>query len=278
MNNRQAQNTNDMNVWPIPYDILSEVWLINFGGFDITECDELYIREYDYDDLGEIVLEAIPYPFIDGGAVLSYLTEKKVLNFKMIIRSDTQEILNDKIDDIKRRLVRKEQPLDIVVNGKRRRTLASLTDLKFNRDLNNQSIQMDVDIQFTTYSPHFRLKDPVSASSTLQTVNFFDIDLDNDGSAPTDYEIYVIFGTWNVGITNITLTQNGFPVSANLSINDGDVVVFSSLSFQVLQNWIEKDYDWQFQRVDLGSNPMQIVMNGSNRNYGVTTKFLQQYR
>jgi hypothetical protein len=153
--------------------------MINFGGFDLTECDELYIKEYDYDDVGTIVLESSPYPFIDGGAVLSYLTTEKELNFKMVIVAEDTEALNDKMDELKRALVRRERPLDIMINGKRRRTLANLIDLKFNRDLKKSQLQLDVDLKFKTLSPHFRLKDPITTSSTLQTVDFFDIDFDN---------------------------------------------------------------------------------------------------
>lgn len=278
MQNRQAQNTNAMNTGPLPYEILSQVWLINFGGFDLTECDELYIKEYDYDNVGTIVLESSPYPFIDGGAVLSYLTTEKTLNFKMIIRAENTEELNNKMDEIKRALVKKEKPLDIVVNGKRRRTLANLTSLNFNRDLNNSQIQMDVDLQFKTLSPHFRLKDPITSSSTLQTVNFFDIDFDNQWSAPTDYQIIFVFGTGNTGIQNITLTQSWFVIWVQANINNGDVLVFDGFDFSVKLNNIEIEYTGQFQRLELWSNPITIDFDGTAWNYWVTTKFLQQYR
>ena len=50
---------------------------------------------------------------------------------------------------------------------------------------------------FETHSPHFWLKDPITETSTLQTASFFDIDLDNQGSALSDYVITMIFGTGN---------------------------------------------------------------------------------
>ena len=63
-----------------------------------------------------MALEVAPYPFIDGGAVLSYLITKKVVNLSLIVNNDTVEDLNNTLDNLKRRLARRERPFDILVN------------------------------------------------------------------------------------------------------------------------------------------------------------------
>lgn len=261
-----------------PYSLLSEVWLINFAWFDMTECWRLYVRNYDYDDLWVVWLETAPYPFIDWWAVLSYLIERKTLNFKMLINADDNNDLNGIIDNLKRRLSKKEQPLDIVVNWVRRRTLASLTDLKINRQLSNQQIQTDIDITFETYSPHFWIKDPITTASTEQTTWSFAIDMDNWWSALSDYKITVIFWTGNSWIDTITLNKDWFVLSIPQTITDWDVLVIDGEKKEVLYNWVSIDYDWVFRRLDLGSNPMLLTMNWSSHNYWVTMKFLEQYK
>lgn len=275
-------NTNNINQTPInenqvPYYQAVNTWFVNFDWFDLTSCGLLYVKEYDYDNLWEIEIEATPYPFQDGWIVLSYFTRFKRCRFTLVIRAENQTELNNTIDKIKRNIVKKEKNLDILINWQYRRTLASCESINFNREIWT-SILSNVDIEFVTYNPHFYLIDPVSELSDEQTTWNYNIDIQNNWTAESDYVVYIVFGVGNTGINEITLIKDWFVLGIEQSISNWDVLIIDWERKDVFYNWNPIDYSWVFLSLELWSNPMQINMNGTAHNYVVTTKFLQKYR
>jgi len=250
---------------------LTTSWLVIFNGYVISDCSEIFAEEWNYDDVNEIDLETYNAPQIDWGGVLWYFTRWKTLEFKIIIKANSLVELNDKLDELKSKLVKREWDLEININSETRVYKASLTDLKVNRDFAQENIQSDIRIQFRA------MNDAYSKIATSETQNNviwnISLDIQNEGTAKADFKVYIIFGVGNVWVNTITLINNWYSFIVNQSINDGNIIQIDWQDRKVMYNLTEIDYTWIFQQLQPWSNPMQLQFNWTTLSCTVTTIF-----
>ena len=232
-----------------------------FDWFDLSDCWELSIDTANYDDMNRISLDTYDAPRIDWGGVLWLFVRGKILNIKLIVIRDTEEELNETIDNIKLRLFKKEGILKIKINDKFREVKANLTNISFNRDFEKKTILSNVTISFTTMENFYEEEATYNTEVGVDSPTL-SLDINNTG-ARTDYRLYFIFGTGISGTDEITIEKDGYTLTINQSIDDNWILVVDWVNKQVLYNGTAIDYDWPFVQIENWSNPILISINGT---------------
>lgn len=230
-----------------------------FNSFNLSDCWELSWDTSNYDDMNKIDIDTYDAPRIDGGWVLGYFVRGKSLKFSLVVKKNTEQELNEFIDDFKLKLFKKEWYLRILVNGKYRQVKASLTSLEFNRDFEKPTYLTNVSLSFMAME---NFKDETSTYWTETSVFSPTLSLDiNNTGARTDWSLYFIFWAWVSNCDEITIQKDWYTLTINETMADWDILIVDWQTKQVLHNWVSIDYDWPFTQIDTWSNPILVSVN-----------------
>lgn len=251
----------------------SNSWII-FNWYNLLDCSSI-TSEGNYDDINAVQLDTYNAPRTDWGWTLGYYINGKQIEFKMIIKQDTEEELNNAIDDLKKNLAVKNWILEIEINGLYRKWEAYLTALSFNRNFENKTIQSDVTVSFNMTN-HFYSETTDSYTESWITGNDLALDINNEGTTSCFYKLAFIFSSWNSWVSNIKIEQDWYSLEINETISDWDILLVDWVDKEVTINTNMIDYDWVFTELQTGSNPILISINGSP-NVDITVLFNKNY-
>jgi len=247
---------------------------IIFNWFNLLDCSE-FVAEWNYDDINWVQLDTYNAPRVDGGWVLWYYINWKQIEFKLIIKKDTEEDLNDAIDLLKRELAVKDWILELKINWVYRRWEANLTGLQFNRDFEKKTILSSVTVSFNLTN-HLYAEISDAYTEAWITWNNLALDIDNDWTTKCFYKLAFIFWSGNSWVDNIRVEHDWYFIEINKVLNDWDILLIDWVNKEVLFNTTAIDYDWVFTELNTGSNPIQISINWTP-NVDITTLFNKNY-
>ncbi len=230
---------------------------IVFNGYSLQNTS-IITSTLDYDDLGNVELNAFNYPRDDGGGVLNKYYRGRTITLKATIKASTASDFNDLIDEIKQNLKQTSGYLDIRVNSEIRRIRATVTKTDFNRDHYHITFCPLV-VTFTVLEPFFYAYNAQSFWYLAKTATFSE-EITHRGTADSDPVFYFIFGT-GTSVTAITLTN---PDTTTLVITNtfaiNDVLIIDAGNKIVTKNGTQIDYTGVFPSFTPGSNPFTFTI------------------
>lgn len=228
----------------------------------------------DDDNLPNIDLSKFQNPIVDGWGVLKRRYTSKQITLRGYLKSEDGELLNNLIDLFKQKTSVVEGYLDIKVNWYYRRTKATVVSSNvFAREHYNINV-VPFEIIFETLEPFFynRLEETILENwitwNHSTEFRYF-------GTAPSQPRVYLVFTTaW--GADEITFKLNDRELTVQNSINNGDILLYDSLTKSVFINWVEVDYLWAFPQIQYWDNLFEFEVNWTP-NYDITILYQTNY-
>jgi len=249
-----------------------------FNGYSLNNGTTRKVRTSNHDDLWVIDLNLFNTPRNDWWWVLWHFYREKTIILWMTLSADSSILLNELVDDFKKNTRETEWFLEITINGEIRRVKASITGLNFNRKYYQINFIQDIEISFTTIEPFFYKKTEESVTYTWITADFNE-EITNNWTVKTEWVFYLIFWTWIVSLTSVSILTWEDTITINETITDSDVLIVDSNNKIVTLNWVEIDYDWVFLDLQVWYNPISFDFNGwSTVNCDITVIYKKKYK
>lgn len=240
-----------------PFNLIREMSFA-FNWFNLADCGTISLDSSNYDDVTDVDIETFTAPRNDWGGVLGRFVHRKTITVKLVIKKDSEAELNDMIDLIKRKLVKDDWVLRILVNNESRSCLASLSSLIFNRDFSLKNILADVVVTFEVMGSLMTdIPNYVTEIDVASPLVAFDI---TNESGRTDYKMYIVFksASW----TNLVLiTMWGYLLEISHAIASDDILIIDWITASVTLNWSSIDFDWPIVKLEEWSNPISVEIN-----------------
>jgi len=276
MINSQLYNSKTLWSWSSPSWLDQDIFV--FNGYSMHKSDgSVRIRNSNHDDLWSIDLNTFDLPREDGGGVLWHYYRSKTIEFSVTLKSETSAWLNELIDDFKRNTRETEWRLEIKIDGIIRRATASITSLKFNRQYFNITFCTDINISFQTMDPHRQLKDYTSITYNNKTATFQE-EITNNGSEDTYCKYYFIFNSGTSSLWSLAITIKWYILQVTWPFDTNDILIIDGENKTVTLNWVDIDYTWIFQKLEVGSNPVYFTFTGWTVDVDVTNIYTKKYR
>lgn len=224
---------------------------IRYNGLGLQN-DFIRINKWDWDNFAEINLSTFSNPVVDGGGVLNRQYSKKQITFRWTMVANTASDLNDLIDLFKLKTSAVEWFLDIKVNGKYRRTRATVVNsVVFDRNHYNITF-VPFEITFETQDPFMFLIDNNTVSE-FGLQNNSSIEFTYLGNAVSSPKIYVGF-TAAASMDEFSLELNNRIITIDESISSGDLLILDGVEKSVILDGVEVDYSGIFPTITNWSN------------------------
>lgn len=210
----------------------------------------------NHDDIGTIDFDTYKTPLQDWWWVLWKYYRTKTIQIVLSVSADTENSLNDLIDEIKFQTSKTEWILQIKINWLVRERTATCTSLKFNRQSFNVNWCWNIVLTFSCVNPHSHYENTtgqnfISQSGTYSSVFFYDWRAE---SFP------ILRLTMDSGSSSwMSFTLNWYTISINTSLTAWDVVIFDWDRKEVLVNDVEVAYSWPFTPLTYGDNSFSIT-------------------
>ncbi len=227
-----------------------------FNGFSLHRIDGSFrVTFSDHDDLTTMDFNTFKNPDNDWGWVLSKYYRTKTITIKVSISKETEEELNQAIDELKRATSKTEWYLDICNNNFWRRWNATLTSLKFNRQYYNINWLWDVTLVFQCTNPHGWSNDIKSLSYENLPSDYVE-EIYYSWSAESEMTMYYIFNTWSA--EGLSITVNGYVQEIQQEINAWDVLEYNGEEKEIKLNGNIVRYKWPFTNLQHGMNNIHL--------------------
>lgn len=176
-----------------------------------------------------------------------------------ILYKDTQEELNDLIDEFNIRMTKEQGILRWVVNGEARYIRATINEITYGeKDCNI----IPFTISFSS-TDGFWIKEQKESIIESGVTSFpFPVSIQNAGIevSPT---IVVVFQDAD-SVTEFTCKIDDIGATITQAISTGDILVIDSLNSSMLLNNVEIDFGWVFPRIERGLNLLQFWITGTS--------------
>lgn len=229
-------------------------------------------------------LQTQPVPRDDGEVVTGDNWRRKTIPLAGIVWDDTRILFEQRIDDMKKHLAKRQKILDITKAGTVRRYIATLInpDGAFGkRDGYDDGINAcPYDFKFACldsfgYSPEY-----INNTYLAQTDLTFNATIANDGTTKTK-PIFEIDVTAVSGITNIEIENfsTGERVSIPVTLLAGDLILVDCEreTMAVLQNGDPIDFSGVFLNLETDDNDIGVTFMGTSITYDLREKHHNRY-
>ncbi len=225
-------------------------------------------------------LPANKIPQNDGEFLVGDFWRRKIITVSGTLRGSSASDLNDRIDEMKKRLRVLTGNLDIKVNGVIRRYPATL-----NNGLAMFSQRRHFHITFVPFSVQFLTVLPFAQSVNYVEDLFIDKtqlssteNTSNDGTIHAEDVISLNFSAAS-GITAVDIenTTNGKSISISQSISAADLLVIDGENKTVKLNGTLIDYSGFFPRLEVGGNSFTITLTGTSATFTLSIKHKTPY-
>ena len=247
------------------------VWILSFNGWRLDNWTTIRVTSTNHDDIGTIDFNTYNTPLEDWGGVLGKYYRKKTIDIGLSVQSETQQGLNDLIDEIKYRTSFTEWILRYSINGITRERTATCTSLKFNRQYYNINWLWSVALSFTCVNPHSRIEVPSTESFIMQSWTYSAWVL-YDGRAESYPTLLLTIDSGES--EGLSFTLNGYKIQISSSLSAWDVVVFDGEKKSVTVNGEEVEYTGAFTPLAYGENTISI---SSEATYTWTLSFYKNF-
>lgn len=274
-----------LNQWALWGDAYSSIWgggggeiigdsWFAFDWFSLHRADwSIRVKACDYDDIWAMDFNTFKNPDNDWGGVLSKYYRTKTINISLSITKETEEELDDLIDELKYRTSKTEWYLDIFVWAFRRRRTATLTSLKFNRKYYNVTRCGEVQLSFQCTNPHGRWKE--IKSLTFQSLwSDYTEEILYNWSARSDFKMTFIVNT--ASATKLTVKVNGYKQEITTNISNGDIITYDGEEKEIKVNGVNQRYSWPFEQLKRGMNNIRIQFEWTI-NYDLSVIYKEKY-
>ena len=242
-------------------------WQFIYDGVSIQDCATLFVDEMNLNDINQIDLTTFDSPQTDWGGVAGYYVRWKTITFRAIIKESTEDLCTAAIGNLKKVLFGQEKELQVLVLGEYRQCKANLKSFKCEQGDNKKLAFMEVELRAME---DFHLTTDTS-NVYLGVTSSFNPTITNAGEKSTFWRFIFVFSPWNVGVTGLTITINGYVLTITQALVDGDVLYVDGENKEVLLNNVEIDYDWVVDCVlQTGSNVVQIAFTATTLLFDMT--------
>lgn len=261
------------SIWGGGGEIIGDSWFA-FDWFSLHRADwSIRVKACDYDDIWAMDFNTFKNPDNDWGGVLSKYYRTKTINISLSITKETEEELDELIDELKYRTSKTEWYLDIFVWVFRRRRTATLTSLKFNRKYYNVTRCGEVQLSFQCTNPHGRGKE--IKSLTFQSLwSDYTEEILYNGSARSDFKMTFIVNT--ASATKLTVKVNGYKQEITTNISNGDIITYDGEEKEIKVNGVNQRYSWPFEQLKRGMNNIRIQFEWTI-NYDLSVIYKEKY-
>lgn len=261
------------SIWGGGGEIIGDSWFA-FDWFSLHRADgSIRVKACDYDDIWAMDFNTFKNPDNDWGGVLSKYYRTKTINISLSITKETEEELDELIDELKYRTSKTEWYLDIFVWAFRRRRTATLTSLKFNRKYYNVTRCGEVQLSFQCTNPHGRGKE--IKSLTFQSLwSDYTEEILYNGSARSDFKMTFIVNT--ASATKLTVKVNGYKQEITTNISNGDIITYDGEEKEIKVNGVNQRYSWPFEQLKRGMNNIRIQFEWTI-NYDLSVIYKEKY-
>ena len=261
------------SIWGGGGEIIGDSWFA-FDWFSLHRADwSIRVKACDYDDIWAMDFNTFKNPDNDWWGVLSKYYRTKTINISLSITKETEEELDELIDELKYRTSKTEWYLDIFVWAFRRRRTATLTSLKFNRKYYNVTRCGEVQLSFQCTNPHGRGKE--IKSLTFQSLwSDYTEEILYNGSARSDFKMTFIVNT--ASATKLTVKVNGYKQEITTNISNGDIITYDGEEKEIKVNGVNQRYSWPFEQLKRGMNNIRIQFEWTI-NYDLSVIYKEKY-
>ena len=237
----------------------ADSWMFVFNWYNLHNWTTRRITNSNHDDLWRIAFETYDYPRTDWWNALSKYYRKKTITLTMSISSETQEWLNDLIDEIKFQTSKTQWFLDIIINWLVRRRQATLVSLTFWRQSFNVNRCWNVVLTFDCISPLAFDLAPTTETYSWISWNYI-TEFIYSWKVITYPTIYIIINSaTSLNSFSIKMNWYVFTISQSLSANDLIIIDWESKLAKI--NWITVAYDWPFPAIEPWLNHVEVNLN-----------------
>ena len=244
-------------LWTAPKWIkLFHDWVFMFNNWNLDNWSNIRVIASNHDDIWTIDFDTYKTPLQDWWWVLWKYYRTKTIEFILSVSADSEESLNDLIDEIKFQTSKTEWILKIIINWITRMRTATCVSLKFNRKSFNVNRCWNIVLTFNCVNPHSQLQNPTNESFVAQTwtyswVFFY---VWRAESFPT---LQLSIDSWTA--TWMSFELNWYTITIDTSLTAWDVITFDWEKKEVLVNNTEVAYTWPFTPVIYWDNVFTIT-------------------
>ena len=228
----------------------------SFNDWSLNNWISIKLKESNHDDVWTIDFSTYKTPLQDWWWVLWKYYRTKTINLLLSLSAETEEELNDLIDEIKYRTSETEWNLRIAINGKVREWTATCTSLKFNRKHFNINRLWEVSLTFTCVNPHSHSSNQTMISIMGQTWTYQSA-VQYDGRTGAFASLLLWMDSWTSIWMRFTL--NWYTIEINSTLNEWDIIIFDWETKKVTVNWSEVAYTWPFVPLEYWENIFSIT-------------------
>lgn len=233
------------------------------------------VDEWDIENISNRSVDVQELAATRGAVMLDDDYSPKKFSIKGTIMGDTSDQLEQRIEELKELLQRKNRNLDYEYAGGLRRLIATGVSFKCPRKSSR--------INVASFSADFVAPDGVAYDTDLTTETVATVavaeyvgDITIGGNIKPDVEttITIIAATT---MTKFELLAGGFKTSVSGTFVAGDVIVINEEELRVTVNGAEVAYTGMFPHFDPGINLWQANVTGSGIQYSISFKYKKCY-
>lgn len=277
MYNTNAYNTAQYNDFHQLFNNVVAQDDVVFNDFSFSDFNVI-TSEISHDEMPGRNVKTFDIPRDNGKKIVTDFYRLKAINISGIIRMDTKELLNSKIDEMKSAISKREGNLDIKINDVTRRFIATQkSEIIFNRKHFNITY-VKFKVSFDVYVPFG--SDVSYTSNSLLSQNSLSLvqQIDNSGTAVTKPIFHILLNA----VSNVTkISFENTTINSKISISEtfssSDVLIVDSENKTVYLNGIEIEYSGTFFDFLTGTNSVEISVEGDSVLYNLTTKYKRNF-
>lgn len=247
---------------------------IEYDSVDLTAAP-YYIRQFLHDSMPDRRMEFEPLARARGGVILDTKFGQKSFGVVGKLVCDTQEELEDAIDDMKELLSRNAKNLDVTYGSGTRRYVAYASDLKIERD--------HYHITHANFGFKFLVPSGIGYDPTLnnhsndnQTAAAISSSFVVGGSTHALGTIRVAFDSAS-SCSKVEVTIGGVKISVTSTFSTSDVLLIDCERKKVTKNGTEIDFTGRFPQFEVGTNNYTIDITRTSAQVDIDIEWYDTY-
>lgn len=251
-------NNTALNYGAKPSDLFSDDITFNSYGLQnasvVSGPDGIGIRDFPDRDFASLDISQW-----DGEIFNSIFFRGRDITINWHLIAPNKAELDDLIDEMKKRVSKKEKLLKWKVNDITRQITASVSSLTFGT---KENIYISYSISFKTADSFWELSqkqsfliEDISGSPHVESIL-------NEWEATNPMFVFG-FKTGLVGVTSINISVSGIGIDIAQAISDGDILIIDGITKSVYYNGVEIDFDGVFPLFETDDNLVTFTINGT---------------
>lgn len=262
---------NNWLLWNAPFSKATDIrdsGKIIFNWYNLHDLRNKIVWFSDHDDLWSINYETYNYSRADWWNALAKYYRTKRITMQLTLKANSEEELNDLIDEFKLQTSAMQGNLDIIINWLVRRWEATVISLEFWRKNYNITFCQNVKIVFDCVNPFAFNLTSISKSYYWCSWTFVSefIYSWKVNCYPT---FYIIFNNAS-DLSEFYIDANWYLFEIDQEINAWDILIIDGQTKLAKLNWVVIPYKWPFPIIQPWLNNFEFsLQSGALANYDV---------